>query len=91
MGKDKPDITILIILGLTFFKKMANNVRSFPKFKFSLIPICDSVLFRSVKIKFGHVPGLKKHKVSFRFCSKCDSVIFRGQNKFDLIQILPKM
>jgi hypothetical protein len=32
---------------------------SFPKFKFGPVPIRNSVLFQSVKIKFGHVPALE--------------------------------
>jgi hypothetical protein len=53
----------------------------FPKLKFGLIPICDSVSFRFVIGRFGLVPNKENNSVSFRFCPKWDSVTFWGPTK----------
>jgi hypothetical protein len=46
----------LIILGNTFEERKVSNVRSYPKFTFGLIPICDSVSLRLGVRRFGLVP-----------------------------------
>jgi hypothetical protein len=84
MSKDKQDINISLF-WVALLQKKVLNVRSYPKFKFQFIWICDSVSLRFGVGRFGLVlehqneiisPELKTHLVLFLFCPKYDSVTF---------------